>query len=111
MSNNEALDDKTVQALAERLGWVHPWDANYSPCKDYYESDPEYGTMYAYEDKGWHLTLAGVAACIEGLRITVEDQQDGGWWAIVWPEGAADSILTEEPTLTAAVTAAVKEMF
>ena len=93
MSNNEALDDKTVQALAERLWW------------------PQNGGPYAYRDNGqWHLTLAGVADCIEGLGLDVHCDGDSLFRCLKFP-------LTEGPTapfcstLTAAVTAAVKEMF
>ena len=105
MSNNEALDDKTVQALAERLGWQKPfaffggWRTH--PAFTYDAETGEYG-----------LSRAGVAACIEGLRGSVE-YTDDRWHVDLWLGVVADDILPHGTgdALTAAVTAAVKEMF
>lgn len=106
MSNNEALDDKTVQALTERLGWEHPGPeiiTSWHLAQLFYNNqDGE--CMADKEEDGWHLTLAGVAACIEGLELGIWYNRDYGWIVM-----GKDN--TEAATLTATVTAAVKEMF
>ena len=93
------LTDEEIKALAERLAWTfHPhWN---SWC------DRLDNVMF-YDDN--RLTLAGVAACIEGLRLVVyPPRADYGWVITGWD--AKNGGYAEADTLTEAVEAAVKEV-
>ena len=110
MSNDEALDDKIVQALAERLGWRNYEDHSFMlPDPEDLKLDLDCVAWRETTTREWHLTLAGVAACIEGLGLDVHCDGDSLFRCVKFP-------LTEGPTapfcstLTAAATAAVTEI-
>lgn len=79
------MNDEQVKWLAEKMGWVHPWDASCNPMKDYYEDALEHGTMMAYFETGtWHLRPAGAWDVVTkmGVHGEVEFWHDEatGWY-------------------------------